>query len=70
MGIADTIKALALLAQWVSPGQRHPMRRIETNHDSAPRHKPNGAFGRCKGPFSDLPALRPAQMRAMAAGGK
>ncbi len=45
-------------------------RRIRANSDNGqPRHKPNGAFGKCKGPFDRSPALKPAQMRAMAAKG-
>ena len=82
MNISDRLKELAQkLAALVGikgregQRQRYEIRRealkIETGRDYfTPRHKPNGAFGRCKGPFSDLPALRPAQMRAMAAGGK
>ena len=41
--------------------------KIETGRDYfTPRHKPNGAFGKCKGPFDQSQALRPAEMRAMA----
>jgi hypothetical protein len=71
-GLAQKLAALVGIKGRDGQRKRYEIRRealkIETGRDYfATRHKPNGAFGRCKAVIDPRPALWPDQMRAMEA---